>query len=418
MLFDARNVTRASQGPAAWVPALIALGLTVALGMSTSSGGLAGHTPLLWFLLLTFVCVRERKQSWVVVLYLPALVLFSLWFASAAQSVTIPLGVGLLLAYVFDPVVDRLERHMSRSAAIALLAVPILALLALLVTFLVPALLAEGAQLVRRLPELQDPLERLGTWAQARAAALGFEIERATLADWLVPRMEAIGHSLLGASVGVWRGVQGVVAFVSFLVITPVVSFYLLRDIDRIRDGLEARLPEASRPGFATFSEHVNRAVSGYLRGQLLVGLMVGASFAIGLTALGMDYALLVGLSAVVLNLIPYVGSVTTAILALSVALLSDPSWTSVVKVASLYAFVQLLDGVVSPRIMGQSLSLHPVVVMLAVLIAGHFLGLVGVILAVPATAVLKEAVVLWAPELLALLPLRRDLPSSARSSR
>jgi predicted PurR-regulated permease PerM len=149
----------------------------------------------------------------------------------------------------------------------------------------------------------------------------------------------------------------------------------------------------------------------GYLRGQLVVGLIVGTLFFTGLTLLGMQYALLVGLSAVFLNLVPFVGSVMTAVLALSVALLTEPSLASALKVAALFAVIQTLDAaVISPRVVASSVRLHPVVVMLALLLGGRFLGLVGVLLAVPAAAVLKETLELWAPELLRLWPrLSRD---------
>ena len=400
---------RPTNGPDRWIPAVVALALLVAMAVAAAAGGLAGHTPLLWFVLLTLVCVRQRHERWVITLYLPALVLFLLWFAGAAQSVTVPLAVGLLIAYLLDPLVDRMERRMPRTTAIGLLAIPLVVLLVVLGIVLVPALIVEAGQLIGRLPELQGPLERLGMWAQEQAGRLGYDLQPASIADWVVPRLESIGRNLLGAGAGVWKGVQGVIAFVSFLVITPVVGYYMLRDIDRLREGLLASLPDAARPGVGEFLHQVDRAVSGYFRGQLLVGLVSGTIFAAGLTALGMDYALLVGITAVVLNLVPYVGAAITAVLAVAVALLSDPSWISLVKVGGLYAVASTVENVVSPRIMGHSLSLHPVVVMLSLLIAGQFLGLVGLLVAVPAAAVIKESLKVWAPQLLELLPLPRE---------
>ena len=404
-------------GPDRWISAIVALALFAAMAVAAAAGGLAGHTPLLWFVLLTLVCVRQRHEGWVITLYLPALILFSLWFTGAAQSITVPFAIGLLIAYLLDPVVDRMEGRLSRSAAIGVLSVPVLALIVLLAVVLIPALIAEGGQLISRLPELQGPLERLGVWAQAQAARLGYEIQPASIADWILPRIEGIGRNLLGAGAGVWKGVQGVIAFVSFLVITPVVATYMLRDIDRIRYGLLDAIPPASRDGVDGFLQQVDRAISGYFRGQLLVGLVSGVIFAVGLTILGMDYALLVGISAVVLNLVPYIGAAVTAVLAVSVGLLSDPSWTSLVKVGGLYLVASAVENVVSPRIMGHSLSLHPVVVMLSLLIAGQFLGLVGLLVAVPAAAVIKESLKVWAPQLMELLPLVRDAATSESES-
>lgn len=395
--------------PDIWLPAIVALALLLALVVSTASGGFVGHTPILWFVLLSMICVRHRREQWTPSVYLPAVALFALWFVGAAQSVTIPFGVGLLLAYLLDPIVDRMERRMNRSAAIGVLAVPLVLGLVGLLIVLVPALVSEGGQLIGRLPELQGPLERLGTWASGQAARLGLDFQPATVADWVLPRLEGIGKNLLGAGEGVWKGVQGVIAFVSFVVITPVVGFYLLRDIDKLRDGFLANLPGEARGEVETYLEHVDRAVAGYLRGQLLVGVISGVIFAVGLTVLGIDYAILVGISAVVLNLVPYVGAAITAVLAISVALLSDPGWISLVKVGGVYAVSSAVEQVVSPRIMSDNLSLHPVLVMLSVLIAGQFFGAVGLLIAVPAAAVLVEALKVWWPQMVQTLGMRRD---------
>ena len=404
-------------GPDRWIPAVVAFVLLIALAGATASGGTLGHTPILWFLLLTIVCVRRRHEGWVVPLYLPALTLFVLWFAGAARSITIPFGIALLLAYLLDPVVDRMESRLGRPASIGLLAIPLGLGLAAVLIVLVPALAAEAGQLIGRLPELQGPLERLGAWAATQGARLGFEIQPATVADWILPRLEGIGRNLLGAGVGVWKGVQGVIAFIGFLVITPVVGYYLLRDFDRLRDGLLTNLPRDVRGEVQTYLERIDRAVAGYLRGQLLVGAISGTLFGVGLAVLGMDYAILVGISAIFLNLVPYVGALITALLAIAVALLSDPSWISLAKVGALYALVSGVEQVVSPRIMGESLSLHPVLVMLSVLIAGQFFGVIGLLIAVPAAAVLKESLVVWWPQLLELLPVRRDGPSAETES-
>lgn len=399
-----------TRGPDAWIPALIAVSLLAALAISTTGEGFAGHSAILWFALLTWTCVRMRGERWVRALYLPALVIFVTWFVGAAPWIAFPFALALLIAYLLDPVIDDLERRMSRTAAIAILAVPMLAVVVLLVVFLIPALFSESAQLVERLPELRQPIERLAGWAQAQAARFGIILDTSSIIEFVAPHLEGIGRNLWGAGEGVWRGVRGVIGFASFMVITPVVAFYLLRDFDRMHDGLLRAIPASGRVGVKTYMEHVDHAVSGYLRGQLLVGVVVGTLFAVGLTLLGMQYALLVGVSALFLNLVPFLGAALTAVLAVAVALLSDPSWMSVLKVMILYTVVSGVEGVVSPRILSGSLALHPVLVLSAVLIGGQFFGIVGVLVAVPTVAVLKEAMVVWGPQLLELLPIDRHV--------
>ncbi len=389
-----------------WVPAVTLLILVIALGFSTTMGSAFGPSPLVWFGLATYLALRERTQRWVPALYVPAAIIFLVWFSKAAMGICLPFVVGLLLAYLLDPIIDRLEARLGRSWAILVVATPVAGLVAALVFLVLPSMMSELAHLVERIPELRGPLQTAYESVVLRMNTLGFEVERGDVTDLIISRLEQLGGALGDAGLGVVRGVQGVLDLVTFMVITPVVTFYMLRDFDVSRGHLLSHVPKHRRQEILGFSRRLDRSVSGYLRGQLVVGLMIGACFYLGLTLLGMQYALVVGVSSVVLNLIPYVGSVMTAILALAVALLSDPTWASVAKVAGLYAFVQLLDAaVVSPRVMGQSLELHPVAVMLALLLAGQFLGLAGIIIAVPAAALLKETISRWAPEVISLLP-------------
>jgi predicted PurR-regulated permease PerM len=389
-----------------WVAPLALLLLVCALGVSVGCQGLAGRSPFVWYGLATYVALRHGGPRWVPTLFVPATVIFVLWFAQAAAGLSVPLFTGLLLAYLLDPIVRRAARRLGRVRAILLIAAPLALLVVGGLALVLPPLARESALLAQRLPELLDTLQRLYTWLLERAAGLGIRLDRDTLAQMAANRLQQIAAALGGAGMTLLRGVQGVLSFVSFLVVTPVVAFYLLRDGERLRDGLLGVMPVGHRTGAQRLLAKVDRTVSAYLRGQLLVGAIDGLLFFVGLSVLRCDYALLVGLACIAFNFIPYVGGVLTALLALSAALLTDASWLSVVKVGALYGAVQLLDSaLVSPRVIGHSLDLHPVVVMVAMLVAGQFFGLAGVILAVPAAALLKEAIVLWTPEVLHLLP-------------
>jgi predicted PurR-regulated permease PerM len=256
------------------------------------------------------------------------------------------------------------------------------------------------------LPELRGTLISSYERLIALAASWGVPLERERIAEFLWNRAESIGSTLGGVSLGVWRGVQGVIDVISFLVIMPVFTFYLLRDYDALlAKFLHAIGPEAASET-QQFLHRVDRSISGYLRGQIIVGLVVGSLFFIGLSLLGMEYALLVGLSAVFLNLVPFVGSLITALLALSVALLTEPSIAATLKVGILFVAIQTLDAaIISPRIVAGQLALHPIVVMIAILLGGRFFGVAGVLLAVPTAAILKETLLVWTPELLRLWP-------------
>jgi predicted PurR-regulated permease PerM len=389
-----------------WVAPVALILLTAALCASVGREGLVGRSPFVWYGLVTYVALRHRDQRWVPTVFVPATAVFVLWFARAAASLTFPFLCGLLLAYLLDPLVDRAERRLGRKRAIALVAGPLALLLAGVLALALPALAREMGALAQRLPDLLEVLRRAAAWALERAEAFGVRVDRDTVMHALAGRVQQLATALGGAGLTLLRGAQGILGLVSFLVVTPVIGFYLLRDADRLRAQAIAVLPDSRRVSADTMLRNVDRAVSAYLRGQLLVGAVDGLLLFVGLTVLGVDYALLVGLCCIGFNLVPYVGGVLTGALAVAVALLADPSWASVIKAGALFAVVQLLDStVISPRIIGGSLSLHPLAVMFAVLVGGQFFGLAGVALAVPVVAVLKEAIVSWAPEVLRLLP-------------
>ncbi len=393
------------QAAAAWIPPLLSLLLTALLWWSVSDAA-SGPSPILLWLILVVLAVRHRGQAAMRTLFFPPTVLFLFWFLGEARPITLPLSIAFLFAYLLDPLVDRFEGRLGRTRAVILLALPATALLIAVALLLVPALLSELQHLVSKLPELRAPIEEAQEWIQTRSAEMGVDLGWASLSEFLLPRLESVGQTAVDAGGQVWRGLKGVFDLLSLVVITPVVTFYLLRDFDRMREGFLRAMPEGSRDRVTDFFCRVDRAVSAYLRGQLLVGLVQGVLYAIGLQILGFQYALLVGICAVFFNLIPFVGSVATAILALAVALLSDATWTSVAQVGVLYGVLQTLDAaVLSPRIVGRSVDLHPVAVMIAILVGGTFFSVAGVLFAVPAAAVLRESLAVWTRQLLELLP-------------
>jgi len=167
--------------------------------------------------------------------------------------------------------------------------VPTFLALAGLAVLLVPSVASELRQLGQSLPELRESIQSFYGWVIERAAGLGIQLDREGLTTLAMERLETVGSAFRGAGLGIARGVQGLLDAVSFLVITPVVGFYLLRDFDRLRDLLLDHVPGERQAGVVSFLGSVDRSVSGYLRGQLLGGGVMGVLFYAGLTALRMD---------------------------------------------------------------------------------------------------------------------------------
>jgi len=176
-----------------------------------------------------------------------------------------------------------------------------------------------------------------------------------------------------------------------YVVLTPVLGYYLLRDYDRITERVRELIPPRKRPTWTAFLAEYDTLLSRYLRGQLLTAAVVGVLTALLLWIVRFPYAGLVGAVAGVFNLVPYLGLVVSLVPALLIALLSGSVLVSLLKIAIVFAVVQILEGsVLSPRIVGGSVGLHPVWVILALAVGGFFLGLVGLLLAVPAAVLIK----------------------------
>jgi predicted PurR-regulated permease PerM len=176
-----------------------------------------------------------------------------------------------------------------------------------------------------------------------------------------------------------------VVTVLGYVVLTPVLTFYLLRDYDRLVERLKDLMPASAREGVVALAREYDRLVAQYLRGQVLVALILGAITALGLLVLGFPHAVLLGALVAVFNIVPYLGLVLSLLPALFLAVLSGSVGISLLKVAVVYGAAQALEGaVISPRIVGDSVGLHPVWVVLALALGGFFFGFVGLLMGVP----------------------------------
>jgi predicted PurR-regulated permease PerM len=309
------------------------------------------------------------------------------------SDVLLPFVAALILAYLLDPLASRLERlGVSRLiATIAILASFVL-LFALALVLLVPVAAQQLSAFAVRLPgyltqlqgiisERGGPLlERLGFGAagmQDAQRAVGDFAGQA--AAWAT----RVAQSALA-------GGQAVMGLISLLVITPVVAFYLLVDWKRMIAKIDSWLPRQQAGTIRELVGQMDSAISGFIRGQTLVCLLLGGFYAVGLSLMGLNFAVLIGLVAGFLSFIPYVGSITGLLLAVGVATVQFwPDWTMPLLAFAIFATGQFIEGnILSPKLVGEAVGLHPVWLMFALVAFGSLFGFVGLLLAVPLAAV------------------------------
>jgi predicted PurR-regulated permease PerM len=319
-----------------------------------------------------------------------ALFITTLWLL---RDMLLPFVVGLAIAYLLDPVVERLEKPLRSRTAATLVTLVLVSLVAIGLMLAIAPMIADQAQslavkvpqyiarLYQRFQPLLDPLrERLGM-----VPGSGPNVEGA--AGIAGDALKFLGTFLAGL-LSQGFAVLNVLALV-FL--TPVIAFYLMSDWPRLIAIVDGLLPRNQAPAIRKIARDSNRAVGGYVRGQAIVCLSLAVFYSVTLMIVGLDFGLIIGLIIGIIAFIPFVGSWVGAILAIGMALAQfPPDWIRVGIVLVIFALGQFLEGnVLTPKLVGDRVGVHAVWLMFALLAGGALFGFVGLLLSVPVAAVL-----------------------------
>lgn len=317
---------------------------------------------------------------------LAALILF-LWLFS---GILLPFVAGLALAYLLDPLADRLERlGLPRVWATVVILAAFVMLLVLVIMLIAPVLGGQLSNFIQNLPKLvarlqdlitarnQDWLERmLGQGVDQIKEQLGAFVSKGV--EWMTSFLASL-----------WTGGQAIASVLSLLIVTPVVAFYMLIDWDRMTAAIDGAAPVRHKETIRRLAHDIDQNIAGFVRGQALVCLILGTFYAIALTVVGLNFGLVIGLGAGLIGFIPFVGSITGLLVSVSVAIVQFwPDWTMVVLVLGIFVAGQFVEGnILQPRLVGRSVGLHPVWLMFALVAFGYLFGFVGLLVAVPLAA-------------------------------
>lgn len=328
---------------------------------------------------------RRQFRFWMIGL---GVFLAVLWLLG---DVLLPFVAGMAIAYFLDPPADRLERlGMARWLATTLVLSGFALVLLMVLLLLLPLIQAQIIQLVETLPLIV-------AWIRESLVPL-VETLLLRLSEEDLGRLRSAAGSFAGDAVG-WiaalarRVITGGVALfdvLSLLFITPIVAFYLLRDWDPMVARVRSWLPRQHAPVILAQVAEVDRTLAGFVRGQASVCLVLGLFYALALSIVGLEFGLVIGLLAGFLSFIPFVGSLVGFAGSVGIALFQYDTWLMVGVVAAIFLLGQAVEGnVLTPRLVGGRVGLHPVWVIFALLAGGSLFGFVGVLLAVPVAAVI-----------------------------
>lgn len=324
-----------------------------------------------------------------VLFWVAALIVFIV-FLWAFRSILLPFVAGMALAYFLDPVADWLERRgLSRMMATVVILICFVLVFTVALMVIIPVIVSQLNEFGKALPGYIGKLQELIASPQA------------FLPDWLSTQIETVkqnfsdvmseGAGFIGGLLKqIWASGRTLLDVFSLLIVTPVVAFYILLDWDKMVDKVDSWIPRDQSATVRQLARDMDAAIAGFVRGQGSICIILGIFYAVGLSLIGLNFGLLIGFAAGMISFIPYIGSFVGLILSIGVAFVQFwPDYTWIIATAVVFFAGQFIEGnILQPKLMGARIGLHPVWLMFALFAFGAMFGFVGLLIAVPAAAV------------------------------
>lgn len=311
-------------------------------------------------------------------------------FLMVFSSVLLPFIAGMALAYFLDPVADRLERlGLSRLMATILILVTFILVFALSLIIIIPILATQLHDFFSHVPDYISQLQTFIANSNAAWLPQWLNGQEATIKENFSKYLSE-GVGFIGTLFAqIWNSGKALVDIASLLVVTPVVAFYLLLDWDHMIAKVDGWIPRRHVHDIREIAGEMDRTIAGFVRGQGSLCIILGIYYAVGLSLIGLNFGLLIGFFTGMISFIPYIGSTVGLLLAAGVALVQFwPDYVQLIIVVLFFFSGQFIEGnILQPKLVGQSVGLHPVWLMFALFAFGALFGFVGVLVAVPAAA-------------------------------
>lgn len=350
----------------------------------------------------TLFAQNVLRNKFIVILCILLLISVNIWIFTQIKHVFYPVGVVLtaialpvILAgiayYLLNPFVDWLERNkIKRIYSILLLFLLIAVVLTLLVLKIIPTVREQIVSFVEDLPGYSSETQKLfEQWIGSDYFVQFQEFVGFNLPDFTQNLSTEIGSYVNNAFKGIGSILGAVTEFILAFVIVPFILFYLLKDGKKLPGYILDFVPPKFRPSNAKILREINHQISSFIRGQIIVSFCIGVLLYIGYVIIGLEYSLILAITAACTSIVPYLGPTIAITPAIIVAAVTSP--VMLLKMIVVWTLVQLIEGkFISPQIMGKSLRIHPITIIFVIIISGKLFGVVGILLAVPGYAVLK----------------------------
>ncbi|NLM26491.1 MAG: AI-2E family transporter [Firmicutes bacterium] len=324
-----------------------------------------------------------KNKNWIYLLIILAAVIF----LYRVKIILTPFFFALVIAYLAYPIVAKFEaRGVPRSVSIILVYFIIGIIVGIAIYFLIPHLANDVEEILQVLPKQTERLEDMGQGVLRGLQSVQVPDSLQEAFDLVVNRIQRL---LEGIASRIADLLVTLVSQIISIIIAPFLAFYMLRDFNALKPRILLYIPLRYRKDVNYLVAEINQILNGYVRGQLVMSAIVGLLVAIGLTLLGIRYAFFIGFLAGLFDIIPYFGPAIGFIPAAALALVKSP--LSVLWVFLMFFLVNQLEAsIISPKVLGERVGLHPLAVIFAVLAGGEVMGIMGMLIAVPITAILR----------------------------
>ncbi len=357
-------------------------------------------SPFILSLIIIGFMLPFRQHRSIRVLIALVFTLFMIWLFFYLQDIVSPFLIAFALAYLFDPVVDRLEKlKINRAFSIVVIIFFIVGLLVSFVLFVIPQFAAEVEKLGKTLPSYETFKEsiRQNWWGILDRVGLHFErVFQMIESEGPSKTNEILKYFSLSAR-GLTSGITSIINQLINLILIPFATFYFLRDFDRNMAYIRTKIPDRHKDRAEKIYTRINTILSLYIRGKILVAVIITFITWLALTVFQINFALIIALSTGFLSIIPYIGPILTMVIGGVLGLLNPDPLSADLTVLIILAIIQILDMlIISPKVIGEKIGIHPVLMIFALFVFGKVLGFLGLVIAIPVTAILKVFILEW----------------------
>jgi predicted PurR-regulated permease PerM len=360
-------------------------------------------SPIVVFLGLVFILHPFRENRLVNRLLWLSFFLFCIWIFDELIGVLMPFVISFLIAYILNPLVNRLERKNIPRWLSALVIITVSAGLTLwFFTLVMPIVFVQFQGIVGEISTFAtlslDALRDGKLFNTLKNLGIPTESLTGTLEKYVPSGVESILSALLTGASNLLSNISSIVVQILNIVLIPFVTFYLLKDFPRVTGAVSALVPETRRSAFRSYLQKIDGVLGQYFRGAMIVAIIQGIISTVVLSLLGVHYAVVLGIMTALLDFIPYVGLIISLVVSTIVACFSgDPVMVKVIGVIIMYIAQKIVENsILAPKIIGKKVGLHPVLLMMSLFVFGYFFGFVGLLIAVPLTAVLVAMLEWW----------------------